>query len=287
MSTSIHPLETSIRLARPNEYDAAARVLTRAFAQDPAFNWYGGVKQAVPHYESNSADAVKTMRNLRYFQEAVLKMTVISGGYVVVVVVPNGTKGIQQPGEEKEMIIGVTLWLKPGQSLDLGILDIIRSGGLKALWGWGFMGLKVTSTPNGIFILSSLIDSTFIDILHQRVFLDFTPAVERSLKKGFHSRNLDRLDSWHLLEMVVDPEFEGMGICSLMMKDGFTRTTPKPVHLEATKARTRDIYAHFGFEVDEEHQFGVGSVDENGIRARGEKATGYPEWVMTKWNYTS
>ncbi|KAJ3919288.1 hypothetical protein F5877DRAFT_66659 [Lentinula edodes] len=262
MSTSIHPLETSIRLARPNEYDAAARVLTRAFAQDPAFNWYGGVKQAVPHYESNSADAVKTMRNLRYFQEAVLKMTVISGGYVVVVVVPNGTKGIQQPGEEKEMIIGVTLWLKPGQSLDLGILDIIRSGGLKALWGWGFMGLK-------------------------RVFLDFTPAVERSLKKGFHSRNLDRLDSWHLLEMVVDPEFEGMGICSLMMKDGFTRTTPKPVHLEATKARTRDIYEHFGFEVDEEHQFGVGSVDENGIRARGEKATGYPEWVMTKWNYTS
>ncbi|KAJ3874584.1 hypothetical protein F5051DRAFT_462497 [Lentinula edodes] len=126
------------------------------------------------------------------------------------------------------MIIGVTLWLKPGQSVDLGILDMIRSGGLKALWGWGFMGLK-------------------------RVFLDFTPAVEQSLKKGFHSRNLDRLDSWHLLEMVVDPEFEGM-----------------------------DIYAHFGFEVDKEHQSGVGSVDENGMRARGEKATGYPEWVMTK-----
>ncbi|KAJ4492664.1 hypothetical protein C8J55DRAFT_555632 [Lentinula edodes] len=246
--TSIHPMQTSIRLARPNEYPAAIRVLTRAFTQDPAFNWYGGVKQAVPHYESNSADTVKTMRNLRYFQEAVLKMTVISGGYVVVVVVPNGTKGIQQPGEEKEMIIGVTLWLKPGQSLDLGILDIIRSGGLKALWGWGFMGLK-------------------------RVFLDFTPAVERSLEKG---------------PFRVDATNQACpGICSLMMKDGFTRTTPKPVHLEATKARTRDIYAHFGFEVDEEHQFGVGSVDENGIRARGEKATGYPEWVMTKWNYTS
>ena len=33
------------------------------------------------------------------------------------------------------------------------------------------------------------------------------------------------------------------------MKDGFKRTESKPIHLEATKARTRDIYARFGFEV--------------------------------------
>lgn len=35
----------------------------------------------------------------------------------------------------------------------------------------------------------------------------------------------------------------------MLMEAGFRRTTPKPVHLEATKAPTRDIYEHFGFEV--------------------------------------
>ena len=34
-----------------------------------------------------------------------------------------------------------------------------------------------------------------------------------------------------------------------MMRDGFERTAPKPVHLEATTPRTREIYAHYGFEV--------------------------------------
>ena len=34
--------------------------------------------------------------------------------------------------------------------------------------------------------------------------------------------------------------------------------------------------------MNEEHQFGVGAVDENGLKARGEGATGYPEWIMTK-----
>ncbi len=35
-------------------------------------------------------------------------------------------------------------------------------------------------------------------------------------------------------------------------------------------------------QIDEEHQFGVGAVDERGVKAKGKAATGYPEWVMTK-----
>ena len=45
----------------------------------------------------------------------------------------------------------------------------------------------------------------------QRVLLDFTPAVEGSLEKSFKSRGLDRMDSWHLFEMVVDPVYQGQG----------------------------------------------------------------------------
>jgi hypothetical protein len=35
-------------------------------------------------------------------------------------------------------------------------------------------------------------------------------------------------------------------------------------------------------QIDEEHEFGKGKVDVNGLAARGTMATGFPEWVMTK-----
>ena len=38
-------------------------------------------------------------------------------------------------------------------------------------------------------------------------------------------------------------------MCGLLMRDGLTRANPKPIHLEASNAKARDIYAHFGLEV--------------------------------------
>lgn len=67
-----------------------------------------------------------------------------------------------------------------------------------------------------------------------------------------------------------------------MMREGFERTAPKPVHLEASTARSCAIYSHFFFEVDEEHVFGKGAVDSRGLPAKGSEATGYQDWVMTK-----
>ena len=43
------------------------------------------------------------------------------------------------------------------------------------------------------------------------MILDFTPAVEHALETAFKSRGLDRLDSWYLFEMVVDPNHQGKG----------------------------------------------------------------------------
>ena len=96
----------------------------------------------------------------------------------------------------------------------------------------------------------------------------------------------------------------------MLLKEGIRRASPKPIHLEATTANSRDIYARYGFEVslpliprvlyslsrntadaisllslqiNSEDWFGVGEVDKNGIKARGqEAATGFPEWIMTK-----
>lgn len=263
MASAKHP-DAYVRLARPSEVPAITRVLTRAFAKDPAMNWYGCVPELVPDCESQTPSAQRSMRNLSWFQSAILKSTVLVKGLVTVVVVPSvedGEDAEQESNrdtvEAREEVVAVALWLPPGKTLDMGPVTFLRSGIMKVIQGWGLTGAK-------------------------RVLWDFSPAVERTLEKAFKARGLDRLDSWHLFEMVVDPSHQGRGYSSLLMEEGFRRTSPKPVHLEATTAKNRDIYAHFGFEVDEEHQFGVGAVDKDGIRARGKAATGYPEWVMTK-----
>ncbi|KAL5536456.1 hypothetical protein ACEPAF_278 [Sanghuangporus sanghuang] len=250
-----------VRLAHPSELGEVVRVLTRAFSRDPALNWYGCVKKMVPDCDSQEPHAVRTMKRLHNFQTATVKLTHLLGGVITVAVIPqNDSSGGDQTkgnlgGQEK--IVGVALWLKPGQTLDFGLSILIRSGMYKILYGWGVEGVK-------------------------RIVTEFSPAVERTLENAFSSRGKSKLDSWYLFEIVADPDYEGKGVCSLLMKDGLKRTEPKPVHLEATKARTRDIYARFGFEVDEEHQFGRGKVDSNGLKANGETATGYSEWVMTK-----
>ncbi|KAK0235606.1 hypothetical protein EDD85DRAFT_771483 [Armillaria nabsnona] len=210
------------------------------------------------------------MENLRRFQSCVVHATINAGGIITLALVP------KSGGESGEQIIAVALWMTPGKTFDLSFSTLIKSGAFLVLMGWGYGGSR------------------------WRFFVDFTPHVEESLHKSFKSRNLDRLNSWHLLEMVVDPDWEGkgksycrqmlllityqdrLGFCSLLMKDGYSRASPKPIHLEATTPQSKDIYLHYGFEIDSEHAFGKGQVDEAGHPAKDAAATGYPEWVMTK-----
>ncbi|KAL5492834.1 hypothetical protein ACEPAI_4282 [Sanghuangporus weigelae] len=240
-----------VRLAHPSEYGEVARILNRAFARDPAMNWYGCVNKMVPDCDSQEPHAVRTLKRLHNFQAAIVKSTHLLGGVTAVAVIPqNGSSGGDQTKGDsggQGNIIGVALWLKPGQTLDFGLGILIRSGMYKMLYRWGVEGVK-------------------------RIVTEFSPAVERTLENAFNSRGKSKLDSWYLFEMVVDPDYEGKGLCSLLMKDGLKRT----------KARSRDIYARFGFEVDEEHKFGRGKVNSDGLKAKGEAATGYPEWIMTK-----
>ena len=95
---------------------------------------------------------------------------------------------------------------------------------------------------------------------------DWTPVVEREKADAFKARGLDLKDSWHLLTVVVDPRHQRKGqfglsyryryscwlhsgISSMLLKEGIRRASPKPIHLEATTANSRDIYARYGFEV--------------------------------------
>jgi len=256
--------KASVRLALPSELPLVSHVLTRAFACDPAMNWFGSVKDMIPDHNSTSRSAVKTMERLNHFMTYLCKMTLMIGGIITIVVVHGEDKGTgtEDDPSTNEIIVAATLWLKPGQKVDSSVWNIVRSHPWKLLLGWRWNGLK-------------------------RILFDFAPKVERALDKSFQSRpgDIKPIDSWHLLLIAVDPDHEGRGYCSLIMRDGFTRTSPYPVHLEATTAKSRDVYYHFKFEVDEELAFGKGQVDANGVAAKGQKATGYLEWVMTKWNY--
>ncbi|GJJ16056.1 hypothetical protein Clacol_010335 [Clathrus columnatus] len=256
MATSIIP-GAYVRIAEPHEYAEVAWILTRGFARDPCMNWLGSVREMIPDYkdqpdyDSHPASAKKILKNLFIFQSALVKATSLCGGFVTVAIIPPQRK------EDKEILAATTLWLKPKQPLELSLSVIVKSKFWKILLGWGFTGAK-------------------------RIQLDFSPIVETILKKRFKARNADVLDSWYLLEVATDPAYDGKGLCSLLMKDGLGRTSPKPIHLEASTSRTRDIYSHFGFEIEEECWFGKGSVDVNGLAAKGKAATGYPEWIMTK-----
>jgi len=265
------PTSTSayVRLAKPSEIPALVDVYARAFARDPSMNWFGGVRELVSvDYQKGNGDsegeddketsaARRTVEALRDFQLVVVKMAKILGLIVVVVEKTEGGGG-ENTGEAEERIVGGALWLPPGTSMDPSPLTLVRISPWRTIWSWGLGGLKRTS-------------------------LEFAPKAEKITDKVFAERGLKRLESWHLLEIAIDPTREGKGYASLLLRDGFKRASGKPMHLEATTPRSRDIYAHMGFELNREHRFGVGSVDDMGIVAKGEAAVGWPVFIMTKW----
>ncbi|KAK0234256.1 hypothetical protein IW262DRAFT_1452809 [Armillaria fumosa] len=244
----------AIRVASREDVEAATIVLTRAYLNDPALNWFGCVKKqnAATDIDSAVPGVQQTIKNLRCFQRCLVTVTMLVGGIVTLAVVPSQGDG------KGEKIVGVAVWLQPGQTFDMPLGKLLKAGAWSALKGWGIRGLK-------------------------RIFLDFTPPVEKALLKAFKARNMDRLDSWHLLAIVVDPDWQGKGVSSLLMRDCFSRANPKPIHLEASSPKSRDIYAHFGFEINDEHLFGKDRIDRHGLPAKGAEATGFSEWVMTKW----
>lgn len=136
-----------IREALDTEHDAIARLLTRAFAQDPSMNWFGSVTRLVP---VPSADEMKNtplwrlpkeLELLYYFRYAYVVSAHLSGGHITVAVRP------EPDGSEK--IVSVAAWFPPGAKIDnpLVILKSKQHRTLFGSWrrpgGWGLRGLRV------------------------------------------------------------------------------------------------------------------------------------------------
>jgi hypothetical protein len=171
-------------------------------------NWWGSVKEMVPHHSSTSPSSKQTMESLFHFVFCLCKITLVVGGIITVVVVPKeGTEAFTEKSKH-ETIVAACLWLQPGQMLDGPILSIMRSGAWSVLRGWKWQGVKVSLV---FFVWSFLHCIPLSDIFSQRIFFEFTPKVEHTLEVSFKSRNLRPEDSWHLLLIVVHPDHEGRG----------------------------------------------------------------------------
>ena len=133
-----HP-RARVRAAAPSELGDVARVLTRAFVNDPAMNWYGCVNELVQDLDHPTPSEQKTIRNLHWFQTALTRATLLVGGFIDVVVIPSGD------GDGKEEIVAVGIWLPPGETLDLSPMTFLRAGLLKVILGVGFTGAKASS----------------------------------------------------------------------------------------------------------------------------------------------
>ena len=138
-----HP-DARVRAALPTELEDVARVLTRAFVNDPAMNWFGGVKEPVRDLDNPATTSEqKTVRNQNWFQRAAVKATFLINGFVDVVVIPSSSEG--EGGSGKEEIVAVAIWFPPGESLDLPPATFVRAGMLKVIWGWGLSSTKVSA----------------------------------------------------------------------------------------------------------------------------------------------
>ncbi len=138
---------TVVRVATKEDVEAAATVLTRAFLNDPALNWFGCVKKQNVAIDINSPvpGVQRTIKNLRRFQRFMVTVTMLVGGVVTLAVVPSQGDG---KGDE---VVGVAVWLQPGQTSNMPLGKLLKAGVWSVLKGWGIRGLKVCHrcTVNG------------------------------------------------------------------------------------------------------------------------------------------
>jgi GNAT superfamily N-acetyltransferase len=187
-------------------------------------------------------------------------------------------------GKKKEKIVAATLWLAPRARLGGWRADkLIRAGVLSPLLAWRWKGLA-------------------------RLTREFEPASARAAQDAFAARGAGKADrAWFLQLAWTDPAHQGRGYLSMLVRAQVAAAGPRAVlALDASGKQARDRYEHLGFEVrrlsvsplwfrtvmDDRRcgplqencvmRFGVGKVDEDGVAAEGQAATGFVNYSMTR-----
>ncbi|TFK36115.1 hypothetical protein BDQ12DRAFT_610441 [Crucibulum laeve] len=230
------------RVAKPEELEQAIKILGEAFRQDPAFNFFGCVKQ-LPEPESAAAAGVETMIR------CLLRICYVIGGRVTVVVVPEGSE---------ERIAAAAIWMPPKMRLShWNIFTLLRCGLPSVAKAWGLGGLM-------------------------RFGFEYPATSHLAMEVGYKKKGSpeDPDNSWYLQIVGTATAFQGRGLMSLLMREGYAHAPNAIFTLEATTAKSRDQYCHLGYEVVEPLRLGAGAVSVMGLPATGEDAVGVECYAM-------
>ncbi|KAF6750410.1 hypothetical protein DFP72DRAFT_991670 [Ephemerocybe angulata] len=155
-----------------------------------------------------------------------------------------------------EKIASCTCWLPPNKRVKKHqFLKLANDGAVPLLTAWGVRG---------------------------------TTADCKLQSRGFEKKDVDTR-AWYLLLAMTDPDFQGRGYLSMLMRDQFAHAPGQNYILETTTEKAKNQYTHFGFEVKETFYVGKGKVGMDGLPASEEAATGakaYPMVKVGEWYYS-
>lgn len=261
------PPGTSHALVRPAARDdipALVVLARRAFINDPFTNYCGDLKEAL----SNDVSTPKR-QHLEIFYRMLFGAIIHSGGRVMVVAVPippksdNGqsTGAERKRNRRRDKIAAVAAWLPPHVRIGLDHpWALLRSGLVGAVRRWGLKGAH-------------------------RAGIEYGSKVEKAFEEIYKARGVKETerDAWYLQLAATEPDEQGKGYLSLLVREAFAHTPNATFVLEATTEKSRDRYDHFGFQLERPIVFGKGEFDSNGYRAKGESAEGFQIYAMVKW----
>ncbi|ETW83515.1 hypothetical protein HETIRDRAFT_417404 [Heterobasidion irregulare TC 32-1] len=244
-----------VRTADPNELPTLARLLRRAFINDPMMNYIANLEEPL----SNDTET-PGRRNLEDFQRMVLTAAMYSGGRITVVVIPKLSDDDATVYQDK--IVAVAIWMPPHIRIGLNHpWTLLRSGLLRTVWRSGWTGARRAG-----FEYPNQVEKVFTEIYKRR------------------GPNETEHDAWYLQIIATDPEEQGKGYMSRLVREAFAHAPDDVTFvLEATTPKSRDQYAHLGFQPEGPIPIGKGYADINGYRTSGEDATGFDLYAMVKW----
>ncbi|KAF8154291.1 hypothetical protein B0H34DRAFT_800151 [Crassisporium funariophilum] len=248
------PLEKPfVRLATTKDIESIIRSACRAFINDPVMLYFGNAKKLL----EEDVD-VKNLEGLRRFLTFLLKACFALGGRITVVVYPDV---IDAEGSKEEKIVAAALWLPPNKRIEVWkVPTLLRSGVVGVLTRWRLTGLL-------------------------RIAFEYQDTCHSMLEKCFKTKGVKQSPdaAWYLLFTMTDPDYQGKGSMSLLIREAFAHAPEATFVLEATTAKVRDQYVHLGFELPTPINIGKGKSDRRGVAASGEDAVGLEFWAMAKW----
>lgn len=230
-----------------DDFEAIVECGTKAFARDPVFMFWGNVQELTP-----TGLKPENEKDLRTFMTFLLNACVDMKSRFTVVC----------DSEVNNKIVSAAYWVPPNERIATYQLGrLFRCGIWSFLKAWGIRGIDRITTQ-------------YLDKCHH--------AFQRAFKARGLKKSVD--DAWYLNLAMTDPEYQGKGLMSIIVRNEWERNPEGIYTIEATTPVVMAQYGHLGFDLLEEpFTLGKGVAGSDGLPAKGKEAMGMPVFPMIRW----